>query len=274
MHTTLIAVPYHAGDDRVPQSRGPLRLLAAAQKLAPYPAEIIDRGAPFRDTVSSEAGVNRALASAVQRTLSAGRRPIVLSGSCTSAMGVVAGFPHRQCGTVWLDAHGDFNTPESSTSGFFPGMSLAVVTGHCYRDYWAQVGDATPLNEADVVLFGVRDLSPAAERVRLERSAIRAIGWQNGQPQGDVMGALDALRSRVSEIYVHVDFDAFAPEVAPGVADQVPGGLTLADAERIVRAAAERFDIRAATLATYVPDNDRDDKTLAVALRLIELLAR
>jgi len=70
-----------------------------------------------------------------------------------------------------------------------------------------------------------------------------------------------------------VDFDAFAPEVAPGVADEpVLGGLTLEDAELIVGTTAERFRIRAATLATYAPQRDIDDRTLGVGLRLLELL--
>jgi arginase family enzyme len=78
----------------------------------------------------------------------------------------------------------------------------------------------------------------------------------------------------VQDVYLHIDFDGFAPEVAPGTVDEpVPGGLSLADAEEIVRGTAERFHIRAATLATYTPERDRDGKTLTVGLRLLELLA-
>ena len=82
------------------------------------------------------------------------------------------------------------------------------------------------------------------------------------------------LARRVQDIYLHIDFDGFAPEVAPGIVDEpAPGGLSLADAEEIVRGTAERFRIRAATLATYTPERDQDDKTLRVGLRLLELLA-
>src|SRR5207249_4460528 len=186
---------------------------------------------------------------------------------------VLGGFDHARCGVVWLDAHADFNTPESTVSGFFPGMSAAVVTGHCYRKLWAQIGDGAPVREDTVVMIGVRELAPDEERERLERSAIRVVPWQRGSPQGDVEAMLDELALRVDEVYLHVDLDAFDPEVAPAVYDEpVPGGLSLADAEQAIRATSERFRIRAAAVTTYNPELDDDGRTLKVALRVIELI--
>jgi arginase len=204
-----------------------------------------------------------------------GQLPVVLAGSCVTCQGVLAGFAHRDCGAVWIDAHADFNTPDTAASGFFPGMSLAVATGHCYRNYWSQIGDSTPLAEDAVVLFGVRDLDPDAERERLDRSAITVVPWRDGKPEGDVTAALDRLAANVEDIYLHIDFDGFAPEVAPGIVDEpAPGGLSLADAQLIIRGAAARFRLRAVTLATYTPDNDANEKTLRLALKLIELLGQ
>jgi arginase len=276
---SVIQVPYHAGDDRHGSSQGPRRLVDAgamdllrAGDLAAT-VECVDRGGPFRDTASSAAAVNKQLAAAVARAHDDGALPLVLSGSCNSCMGVLAGFDHSYCGAVWIDAHADFNTPESSDSGFFPGMSLAVVTGHCYRNYWGQLGDNTPLEEESVALFGVRDLSPEAERERLEHSAINVVPWQDGKPVRDVHEALERIASRIDEIYLHIDFDGFAPEVAPGIVDEpAPGGLAREQAEEIIRAAAARFHIRAAMFATYTPSNDHDEKTLRLALDLIELV--
>jgi arginase len=232
-----------------------------------------ERNGPFRDTASSSAAVNKQVAAGVRAAVAAGRLPLVLAGSCVACQGVLAGFPHADCGAVWLDAHADFNTPDSAASGFFPGMSLAVATGHCYGNYWAQVGDSTPLAEENVVIFGVRDLWPEGERERLERSRIHVVPWRGGIPDGDVIAPLDRLADRVDEIYLHVDFDGFAPDVAPGVVDEpVPGGLSVADGVTIIRAASERFRIRSVTLATFTPDRDVDDRTLRLGLRLIELI--
>ncbi|HZD23404.1 MAG TPA: arginase family protein, partial [Acidimicrobiia bacterium] len=142
----LIQVPYHAGDDRHGSSQGPGRLLeAGAVSLLQargdgVEAQLVDRGGPFRDTATSSAAVNKQVAVKVRAAVETNQLPIVLAGSCVTCQGVLAGFEHTNCGAVWLDAHGDFNTPETSASGFFPGMSLAVATGHCYGNYWAQIG--------------------------------------------------------------------------------------------------------------------------------------
>jgi len=280
MHVCLIEVPYHAGDERLGSSKGPRRLLEAGAEGLFTARDIgvtfarVDRDGPFRDTAASASQVNKRLAEVVRRTIEDGRLPIVLAGSCNSSLGVLAGFDHSHCGAVWLDAHADFNTPETTESGFLAGMSMAVITGHCYPSYWAQIGDNTPLAEDAVAMFGVRDLSPEAERERLERSAIAVVGWRDGRPQADIQTALDQLAQRVADVYLHVDFDGFAPDVAPGVVDEpVPGGLSLEDAEGIIRGTADRFRISAATLATYTPDLDVHDKTLKVGLRLLDLLA-
>jgi arginase len=279
MDVVLIHVPSHAGDDRHPASLGPARLLGAgaAEALASRGIDVtvrsVDSGRPFSDTASSSARVNKGVAALVGEAVGAGRLPVVLAGSCDVSLGVLAGFDHADCGAVWLDAHADFNTPESTISGFFAGMSVAVITGHCYRDYWGQIGDNTPLAEDAIVMFGVRELSPEAERERLERASIGVVGWRDGGPERDILASLDVLSRRTRDVYLHVDFDAFDPEVAPGVADEpVPRGLLLEDAEAIITATTERFRIRAATLATYTPDRDRGDRTLGVALRILELL--
>jgi arginase len=215
--------------------------------------------------------MNEQVAARVRDAVVTGQLPLVIAGSCVTCLGVLAGFDHARCGTVWIDAHADFNTPESSASGFFPGMSLAVATGHCYADYWAQIGDHTPIAEENVVLFGVRDLSPEGERRRLAASRIAVVGWREGKPERDVLPPLDRLAERVDDIYLHIDLDGFAPEVAPGIADEpVPGGLSGEDAETIVRASSERFRLRAVTVATFTPAKDKDDRTLRLALSLIE----
>lgn len=96
------------------------------------------------------------------------------------------------------------------------------------------------------------------------------MGRREGQADRDIALTLDELARRTHEVYLHVDFDAFAPELAPGTADEpVPGGLTLEQAQTIIAGTAERILIRAATFATYAPDRDREERTLRLALTLI-----
>ena len=181
MDVCLVEVPYHAGDDGHPSSSGAQHLIQAgavelfAERGLAIAVERASRKTAFRDTASSSAQVNRQLASIVRRAVASAQLPVVLAGSCNACLGVLAGFEHAHCGAVWLDAHADFNTPDSTESGFFAGMSAAVIAGHCYRHYWAQIGDSTPLAEDAIAMFGVRDLSPDAERERLERSAVSVV---------------------------------------------------------------------------------------------------
>jgi arginase len=257
----LVQVPFMCGDGSHPAAAGPARVARAAG----LPSVVVDGGGDGDESLR----VNRQLSDVVRGVVAAGALPLVVAGSCDASLGVLAGRPEGDCGIVWLDAHGDFNTPASSQSGFLPGMSLAIAVGDCHRERWAQVGGA-PVAEGTVVLLGVRDLSPDAERERLAASAIAAV-----PPGGDAIAALDALARRTRYVYLHVDLDAFDPAVAPGIVDDpVPGGLSRADGERIVRAVVDRFAVRAATIATYVPARDRDDRTLALVLDLIELLRR
>jgi arginase len=279
MQICLIQVPYTCGDARHGASKGPARYVQAgvekslAGKGAAVTVKRVEAGAPFRDSASSSLANCKQIAMIVREAVAAGQFPLVLAGSCDVSKGILSGFDHARCGVIWIDAHGDFNTPESTISGFFPGMSLAVITGHCYRNYWAQIGNNAPISEAATLILGVRDLDPA-ERERLERSAIRVVSWREGKPQADVLASLDELAKRTSEIYLHIDMDALDPEVAPGVVDHpVPGGLSLQDMQETIRAVAVRFRIRAAALCTYNPDLDQDEKTLHARLRIIELLS-
>lgn len=279
MQIRLIQVPYMVGDDRHSASKGPQRLAQAGAEMllttkgVGAAVEHVERGASFRDSASASLAVCKQLAPIVRKAIADGQLPLVLAGSCDASKGILSGFDHARCGVVWIDAHGDFNTPESTITGFFPGMSLAVITGHCYQNYWAQIGNSTPIPEAATLLLGVRDLDDA-EQQRLERSAIQVVSWREGKAQGNVLACLDQLAKRVREVYLHVDMDALDPQVAPGIVDHpVPGGLSLADMEEAILEVAARFRIRAAALATYNPEVDREQKTLRAGLRIIELLA-
>lgn len=273
----LIQVPYMLGDDRHPAAGGPSRILAGGleSRLAAHGARadvaVVDRGSEFADTATASRAVNRGLARIVRQSVAAARFPIILAGSCDAAIGVVAGLNDADCGVIWADAHGDFNTPETTLTGFFAGMSLAIVTGDCYRSYWSQITDSAPVSHASTLLIGVRDLDPE-ERDRLVRSGVTSIEWYDGQAQADIDATLAAFGGRVRRIYLHIDLDALDPSIAPGVVDHpVPGGMSIDDIDRVVREVARRFSLRALTIATYNPERDPEDRTRNAVLHIVEL---
>jgi arginase len=280
MRVCLIDVPFAMGDDRHDASEGGRRLIGGGgrerfERRGIACREVrVARSAPFAETASACLAVHRELAAVVATAAAADELPIVVAGSCDAATGVLAALPRERCGVVWIDAHADFNTPDSTVTGFFPGMALAIVTGHCYAAWWAQIGNAAPVPEAHVALLGIRDLSPEAERERVERSPMLRVTWVDGQPDGDVDRTIAALAEHVEQAYLHIDLDALDPSIAPGIVDApVPHGLSLPQLDEILDAVTGRLRLGAVALTTYTPRRDRDGATHAVALHVLEGVA-
>jgi arginase len=280
MAVSLIEVPYMLGDDRHSAATGPDRLVQQGavdlfrQCGTAVRLERIQRRGAYRDTATASLDVCKEIAATVERAIVVDDIPLVLAGSCDVSKGVLSGFDHDRCGIVWIDAHADFNTPETTVSGFFAGMSLAIVLGHCYTSLWAEIGNSTPIPEDRTLLLGVRDVDPA-ERVRLADSSVDVVRWQKGEPASDIGHSLDRLSAKVDDVYLHIDLDALDPRVAPGVVDKpVPAGLSIEDLMDVIEAIAVQCQIRAATLATYNPQRDEDAKTANACLRVIDKLAR
>ena len=256
-----------AGDPSHAASAGPVALTCALRD-AGHELEVRRVSvAPFGgDVRPASEEVGRRVAAQVRSAVSGGGRPLVLSGSCDVAPAVVAGLGAADLGVVWIDAHADFNTPESSASGFVPGMALAAVVGD-----WAWSASGWQAVSAErVALMGVRSLSPAVERERLARSPVEVVEWRAGSPLRPPSDAIARLAERADRVYLHLDLDALDPEVASGVVDPVvPGGLTAEQLDEVLELVARRFPIAGATIATFAPTMD-DGSTKAVALAAAE----
>lgn len=244
----MIGVPYHLGRWAVEVGRGPLVILDQL----PQSCVVVERAAEARAELAAVAEVNALLAKAV----AAETAPVlVLAGNCSSCLGTLVALDDP--GIVWLDAHGDFNTPETSISGALEGMSLAIATGHCHPTLMAQ-----PVPEANVVLAATRSLDPL-EEVRLRASQIKLVTL-DGLP-----GAVDQLASRVTSIYLHLDLDVLDPSVSPGVNFSQPGGITAVELFEAVKYVLATGKLAAATIANFNPDRDQDHRTRDIALELV-----
>ncbi len=233
----------------------------------------VERRETKSNDIEAVVEVNAQLAGEVRNALSAGSYPLVLGGACNVCLGALAGLGSH-VGVVWLDAHGDFNTPQTSPSGYFDGMPLAIAAGRCHSDVLKRVG-GLPVREERVLLVGVRDLDPgekasleSSEVVVVEADRVRRTGMESAlQP------TLDLLTGRVGEVYLHLDLDVLNPADAPGVNFPTPGGLSLGEVEAALAMVRERFHVRGASLTAYDPTRDEGDRTFQTALRLIEVLA-
>jgi arginase len=273
MQVELIVVPYDSGRRGERMGRGPEHLLAGGlidrierlgHTVSARPIEVSSGVWPAE--IGSAFELIRGVAEAVRQARSAGRFPFVLAGNCSASAGVAAGLGGDPI-LCWFDAHGDFNTPETTIGGFLDGMALAILTGRCWRELANGVAGFRPVPESDVVLIGGRDLDPL-ERGALDASAIRRVPERG--IRAALPAALDGAGREARAAHVHIDLDVLDPAVALANSYAAPGGLTLEDARWAVEAIGKRHALQSATVAAYDPSCDSDDRARRAAFELIE----
>jgi arginase len=279
MDITLILVPYDtarrsermgAGPEHLLRAGAVDRLRAAGHRVDVEEVTLADRRMPAEIAAAFE--LQRGVAAAVQRAAIRGSFPIVLSGNCNmAALGMLAGLATRDIGVWWLDAHGDFNTPETTVGGFLDGMALAMATGRCWREMLTNLADFAPVPEENVVLLGVRDLD-RLEASLLAESPVTVIPPRDARAR--VPQVVERLRQRVTDVYLHIDLDVLDP-VAHGRANQfaVAGGLTVDDVGWVIELVGGQCRVRGAALTAYDPGCDADDRVCRAALGLLTVLA-
>ncbi|ELY81632.1 arginase [Natrinema gari] len=220
------------------------------------------------------AGVTAELADEVADTIADGDVPIALGGDHATAMGTISGAARAaDIGVLWFDAHGDYNTPDTSPSGNVHGMPLAAVTGH--GEFDALDWTATPtVDPSNTVIIGARRLDDA-ERLALEDSEVTVFTMHDIDERGItavVADALDIATDGVDEIHVSLDLDWLDPTVAPGVGTPVRGGVDYREAHAALECVANRDRdaglLRSVDIVEVNPILDRDNRTAEVAAEL------
>ena len=271
----VILAPYDSGHRGIRMGRGPEHLLGNGLQgyLRSNGREVktvmveLDSAPPFE--VAAAFDLDRLVAEEARAATEAGEFPLVLSGNCNTAVGTIAGAGAEGLGVIWFDAHADFETPETTTTGFTDGMGLAITTGKCWSAMAASVPGFHPVPEANVLLVGTRETSPA-ERKRLGDSEVTVVGTDPIRRKGlsETFGAaIEALRARVERVYVHLDLDVLDPDEAdPANEFAVLGGLTLEELEEAINMIHKRFNVAAAGFASYDPTFDAEGVVLRAAL--------
>jgi arginase len=209
--------------------------------------------------------------------LSQGAVPLVLGGDHSIAIGSIAAqaIHHRRrgepIGVVWIDAHADMNTPESSPSGNIHGMPLGVCLGRGAKELTSLAGGAPALDPRHVALLGVRDLD-AEERRIVNASGVRCYTMSEIDERG-IAVCLDEAFARATDgtagVHLSFDLDGVDPEYAPGVGTPVPGGLTYREAHLACEKAARTGRLLGMDLVELNPILDEGNRTAKLAVELI-----
>ena len=233
-----------------------------------------ERNAKYLDEIAETC---RGLADIVKKALDDDETPLVLGGDHSIAVGTVAGAAahykkkSKSVGLIWLDAHGDMNTPESSPSGNVHGMPLASVMGHGPKELTELAGAKPMVEPRNVSLVGIRDLD-AKERRLIKETGVHVFTMRDIDERGmrDVMA--EAMRFAADDtggIAVSLDMDFVDPIDAPGVGTPVRGGVTYREAHLAMEMIA---DSKAAVSYEIVEINPVIDSHNMTALLGIELL--
>ena len=262
MKPHVLKVPFDSGHRCERMARGPGYLLSNGV-LAGAPVKSIETA--MIAEVQCAFDLNRQISRRVREITEAGDFPILLSGNCNSALGTVSGLGAESTGILWFDAHGEFNTPETTRSGFFDGMPLAIATGRCWRRMAESIPNFSPVPERNIILVGARD-TDAEEQAALDASGITQV--RNPEMLGEVM---DEAAPRVQRWYIHLDLDALDPGEATANQWVPPGGLTARGIAKAIEEAAQRLPIGAAAIASLDPACDGDGRALAIARELLRV---
>jgi arginase len=194
-------------------------------------------------------------------------RPLVLAGDCLTALGIVAGLQRRDrdVSVIWLDAHGDFNTPAISVSGYLAGMSLAMLTGRAPEPICERLR-LRPVPDENALLIGARDLDPA------ERAALEASRIVRSAPDPDaVRDTLPQLAA--GDVYLHVDVDIIDSGDLPGLQFPAGAGPSFSVVEECLAQIVDAAPPSAACIAcAWTPDRIADDATARAITRLASVI--
>ena len=289
----VLGVPMDLGSGRRGVDMGPsaIRIAGVAARLTELGHKVVDEGdVVIKNIEELKVGNARArylpeiarasaiIARKVERIMGLGHFPLVLGGDHSIAVGTVSGIAAfaqnagRKLGVLWVDAHGDINTPETSPSGNVHGMPLAALLGFGVPELTSIAGASPKVNPANVALVGIRSLD-AGEKKRLKETGVQVHTMSDIDRQG-VHRVMKKALARVTDgtDYVHVsmDLDAVDPSVAPGVGTPVKGGLDYREAHLIMEVIADAGVMTSLELVEVNPILDERNTSAEFAVELVQ----
>ena len=288
----IIGAPMDLGANRRGVDMGPsaMRVAGLGDRIRALGYEVRDLGNILVDQPESvEAGHQKArylshiaqgctrLSEKVEGALQAGQLPIVLGGDHSIAIGSVAGAStyyrkrKEKVGIIWVDAHADMNTPETSPSGNIHGMPLTCCVGLGPKELTEIDGFAPKVDPKNVVLIGLRDVDP------LERSYVRQTGVKAfTMREIDEAGMRTVMREAIAiatdgtaGFHLSFDMDAVDPREAPGVGTPVRGGLTYREAHLVMEMAFDSSQMSSLDLVEVNPVIDEVNRTAVLGVELV-----
>jgi arginase len=285
MRVDLVTVPYRydergeglgAGPDALLAAGLPEQLRAAGIDLAgPHEAHL---DPALREKGRTALNIGR-LGADTARLVAAARRNgdgvFVLAGDDTAAIGVVSGLEQAAgaataIGVVWVDAHGDFNTPETSFSGILAGMPVAILAGLAGPVWRNAAGLATPVATGNIILAGVRELDEKEEEL-IRSTDVQVVPATELCDGETFVQAIDQLTRRCALLYLHVDLDVLDPRFVPSASTPSANGLSIEELIATMTTVFQTGRVAAVTISSLNPGaGARGQRSAASTMKTIE----
>ena len=292
MNIHLLGVPMDLGAGRRGVDMGPsaIRIAGITEKLSALGHTVTDEGdiqvkAPETQRIKDPRlkylpEIVRActlLASKIEKSLDTGDFPLVIGGDHSIAIGTIAGIAsfcrkkNKTLGVLWVDAHGDMNTAETSPSGNIHGMPLAVSVGLGALELTSVGGDFRKVDPKNIVMIAIRDLDEG-EKSAIKKNGLNIFTMEDIDKHGMAVVITKALRKLRAVDYLHVSFDldAMDPQVAPGVGTPVKGGLDYREAHLIMETLAESKRMTSLEIVEANPILDNRNQSAEFAVELVQ----
>ncbi len=293
MKIRIIGIPLDLGAGRRGVDMGPsaMRIAGIAKRLRDLGHEVIDEGditvvtpealkvedPKLRYLPEITKSVTR-LANSVTEIMQTGDFPLVLGGDHSIAIGTIGGVARhlkkqqKKLGVIWVDAHGDMNTHQTSPSGNIHGMSFAAILGKGAKELTGIGGDEPKVEPENSVLVGAHNLD-GKEQNLIKEAGISVFTMADIDRRGiyDVMSeAIEIASKNTDYLHVSLDVDALDPIVAPGVGTPVRGGLTYREAHTTMEIIANSERLCSLEVVEVNPILDVKNTTAEVAVELVE----
>jgi arginase len=281
----IVTIPYRYDDYLVGLGRGPRALLESGLEKR-LRAAGIDTGSAIEVTwpdgdrsdgpIAENIGrLGRHVAQAVADAHHGGSPVLVLSGDDTAAIGVIAGVqlahePLTSIGLVWIDAHADFNTPETTVSGILAGMPVAILAGLAGPIWRDESGLRAIIPTDRILIAGAREIEDR-EEVLLRSTDVRLVTADEIRDSNTFENALDRLASRVDLLVVNIDLDVLDPTLVPSASTPSPNGLTIKQTARMLKYAISTGKTAVIVVSSLNPGGrQRGERSIQSAITLLE----
>lgn len=289
----LLGVPMDLGSGRRGVDMGPsaIRIAGLAGRLAELGHKVVDEGdvgiknmealkvGDVRARYLAEiARASRLVCSKVERIVGKGRFPLVLGGDHSISVGTVSAIAlaarreGKKVGLLWVDAHGDINTPETSPSGNIHGMPVAALLGEGPAELTSIGGEGPKVDPRNVAMVAIRSLDQG-EKVRLKRYGV-AVHTMSEVDRTGIDKVMKEALARVTDgtdrVHVSFDLDAVDPTVAPGVGTPVKGGLDYREAHLLMEMLSDSGVMTSLEVVEANPILDDRNASAAFAVELVQ----